>query len=150
MLECSHGHDKTVTILVLIFCIICLIIIGVAILLNRKHQKYLEELMRYQVNVTSNIDKSIPEILDLIIQESFTDYRIKHLEPLNDGFINSEREIEIRKDLIEIVTVRISGAALDKLSLFYNINNIADILADKIYICVMNYVIDHNIPYISD
>ena len=42
-----------------------------------------------------------------------------------------------------------SEATLDKLSLFYYINSIADILADKIYICVMNYVVDHNKNFLN-
>ena len=66
---------------------------------------------------------------------------------LNEGFINSDREAEIRGEVINLVSSRISNAALDKVSLFYNVTNIADILADKIYIAVMNYVINHNQPF---
>lgn len=111
---------------------------------SNKHRKRLEKLTEYQINVTATIDKSIPEILDLIIKESFTDYQIKYLIPLNEGYINNEREAEIRKELVQIVTIRISKAALDKLSLFYSTANIAEILADKIYIVVMHYVMEHN------
>ena len=87
---------------------------------------------------------SIPEILNLIIQDCFTDYKVKTLLPLQEGFINATREDQIRQALVEMVSGRISNAALDKLSLFYNIQNIAAIMADKIYITVMQYVIDHN------
>lgn len=111
---------------------------------NSVHRKKLLELTRYQINVTSSIDATIPEILDLIIQESFSDYKIKFLIPLNEGYINNDREAEIRKDLVSMVTTRISNAALAKLSLFYNIENIAEVIADKIYILIMNYVIEHN------
>lgn len=132
-----------------VFIAAALVLFGVVVYTNNKHRKKIEELTLYQIHTSSNIDSSIPEILDLIIQESFTDYQVKYLAPLDEGFINEEREIEIRKDIVEMVTSRISNAALSKISLFYNINNIADILADKIYIMVMNYVTEHNSAFIE-
>ena len=141
-------YDHTViwafigVIILTLFCLCCLTIY--IVYSNNKHRKSLEELTTYQIHVAANIDRSIPEILNLIIQESFDDYKVKVLVPLDEGYINSSREDEIRKALVDITTSRISNAALDKLSLFYNINNIAGIIADKIYITVMQYVIDHN------
>lgn len=133
-----------------IFISATLALFALVIYSNNKHRKKLEEITLYQINVSATIDQSIPEILDLIIQESFTDYQVKYLAPMNEGFINEEREAAIRKDLVQMVSLRISNAALDKLSLFYNIKNIADIIADKIYICVMNYVTEHNSVYMKD
>lgn len=133
-----------------IFIPVALALFALVIYSNNKHRKKLEEISLYQINVSATIDQSIPEILDLIIQESFTDYQVKYLAPMNEGFITEEREAAIRKDLVQIVSLRISNAALDKLSLFYNIKNIADIIADKIYICVMNYVTEHNSVFMKD
>ena len=131
-------------VLIAIAIIIMTTLAIIVIIINNKHKKRIEEISTYQINVSANIDQSIPEILNIIIDESFTDYKIKTLLPLNEEYINNEREVEIRKGLVNLVTARISSAALDKLSLFYNIENIADILADKIYIVVMNYVMEHN------
>lgn len=131
-------------ILVAIAILIMTTLAVIVIIVNNKHKKRIEEISLYQTNVAANIDSSIPEILNIIIHESFTDYKIKSLLPLNEEFINNDREVEIRNGLVNLVTARISSAALDKLSLFYNIENIADILADKIYIVVMNYVMEHN------
>ena|GEM_PF-2432520 len=133
-----------------IFIPVALALFALVIYSNNKHRKRLEEISLYQINVSATIDQSIPEILDLIIQESFTDYQVKYLAPMNEGFITEEREAAIRKDLVQMVSLRISNAALDKLSLFYNIKNIADIIADKIYICVMNYVTEHNSVFMKD
>lgn len=133
-------------ILSMIF-IVVLMIFGVcvlAVILNHKHFQSSERLTRYQINVSSQIDGSIPQILDLIINDCFDDYKVKFLVPLNLGHINSEEEDNIRRGLAEMVTARISNNTLEKLSVFYNIANIADIIADKIYINVMAYVIEHN------
>lgn len=132
------------TIVLIVAIAIMTALATVTIILNHKHRKEIEKISMYQTNISATIDSSIPEILNIIIDESFTDYKIKSLLPLNEEYINNDREVEIRRGLVQLVTARISSAALDKLSLFYNIENIADILADKIYIVVMNYVIEHN------
>ena len=130
-----------------IISMVLLAIIGMLVFVitsNWKHRKNMERLTMYQINVTSTIDSSIPEILSMVIRECFEDYQIKTLLPLEEGFINSTREAEIRRGLVEIVTSRLSSATIDKLSLYYNIKNIADIIADKVYITVLHYVIEHN------
>lgn len=133
-----------------VFLVAILILFSIVIYSNNKHRRKIESITLYQIHTSSKIDQSIPEILDLIIKESFADYQIKYLLPLDERFINSERESIIRKDLAALVTSRISNAAMDKISLFYNVANIADIIADKIYILVMNYVTEHNAPYIEE
>lgn len=127
------------------FILLCLTAVLIFVVIsNWKHRKNIERMTMYQINVTSTIDSSIPEILSMVIRECFEDYQIKTLLPLEEGYINSEREAEIRKGLVEVVTSRLSSATLDKLSLYYNIKNIADIIADKVYITVLNYVVNHN------
>lgn len=138
-------HEIIFLLVLFLFSSICL---SIAVLISSNmHKTKLEELTLYQIHVQSQIDETVPEVLDLIIKESFNDYQLKSLIPLNEGFINSDREAEIRGEVINLVSSRISNAALDKVSLFYNVTNIADILADKIYIAVMNYVINHNQPF---
>lgn len=136
-------------IIIGIFLIACFCLMLFMVIETSRHRKRIESLTLYQINVSSQIDSSIPEILDLIIQESFNDYQVKSLLAIEEGYINTDREAEIRKDLVEMVTKRISSAALDKISLFYNIANIADIIADKIYIIVMNYAISHNSKFVE-
>ena len=140
-------EHQIIWIALTVISVVLLAIIGMlafVIMSNWKHRKNMERLTMYQINVTSTIDSSIPEILSMVIRECFEDYQIKSLLPLEEGFINSTREAEIRRGLVEIVTSRLSSATLDKLSLYYNIKNIADIIADKVYITVLNYVIKHN------
>lgn len=132
-----------------IIAICTTILIAISIVNTKENQKTAQRLLKYQIDINAPIDKSIPEILDLVIMDCFNDYKIKFLEPIEQGHITAEREAEIRADLVVIITGRISEATLNKLSLFYNINSIADILADKIYICVMNYVIEHNKNFLN-
>lgn len=131
-----------------IFTVLFLIMIVLIIILatNYTYKNKVEELSRYQIISTLNIDASIPQILELFIEECFNDYKVKYLI-LIDGFINTTKEAEIRKDLSEIVSSRISDKAIEKLSLYYNPANIGAVIADKIYITVMDYVAAHNSTY---
>ena len=79
-----------------------------------------------------------------IIDDCFRDYEIMVLVPKNELYITDEREKEIRNDLVAKVVERLSPMALDKISLFYNVHRIDEIIADKVYITVMNYVVSHN------
>lgn len=115
-----------------------------SIRVTNRHNKEMERLTEYNINVVSNIDQSIPTLLEIIIKDCFDDYKIKELLPLDEQYINSEGEKKIRDGLVVMVTDRISRATLDKLSLFYNPANIGTIIGDKIYITVMNYVVEHN------
>lgn len=149
MPECNHNYCALIIACLAIFVVGIIVLATVSIINTRQNQIAAQKLLKYQIDVTSNIDKTIPETLDLVIMECFNDYKIKYLEPIEHGHINAEREAEIRTELVSIITGRISEATLNKLSLFYNINSIADILADKIYICVMNYVIEHNNHFLN-
>ena len=133
----------------LIICAIILIIaLAIAIIsvraiwLEHRHKKSLEELSRYQMHLGMPIN-DIPTILNMVIDECFTDYKIKFLS-LNDKPINDTEEKLIRSNLTDMVVNRMSPAILDKLSTYYNLKNIGDIIADKIYIIVLQYVSDHN------
>lgn len=141
--------DKVIAVMYLIV-IFALIVCSIMCTFSILHRRKIEKMTMYQLHTGSVIDMSIPELLSIVINESFDDYKIKELLPLNEDYINSEREAEIRRGLTSLVTSRISEAVLDKLSLFYNIENIAEILADKIYITVMNYVLEHNTNLVQE
>ena len=138
------------SILAIIICSACflmlLVFAVVYILLRARHKEQLETLAasRYAIDLNAAIDRSITDLLNYIIDETFSDYKLKFLIPMNEGYINSDREAEIRKDLTRAVVSRLSDATLNKLYLLYNKSNISDVIADKIYIVVMNYVLDHN------
>lgn len=131
-------------ILLGLLCIALIALAIIAIIINDKHKRRLEELTKYEINVNTNIGANIPQLLTIFIDECFNDYKIMILVPRNETYINTEREAEIRNEFSLIVSSRLSGALLDKISLFYNIDNIGKILADKIYITVMNYVVEFN------
>lgn len=134
-------------ILCIAFAVLAIAIVIMLVLFYRhvkQHQRQLLELARYSTNVQAIIDSSIPQILDTIITDAFQDYQIMELFPRNEPYITDDREKEIRSGLIEKVANRLSPMALDKISLFYNIHKIDEIIADKVYIIVMNYVIEHN------
>lgn len=133
-----------VYISIITLCLVFIVTMIYIVISNNRHKKILEELTRYQIDVSANINEEIPALLESILKDSFDDYRIMYLEPSDQGYINSEREIEIRKEFSTFVGDRISEATMNKLSLFYNYNSIPAVIADKVCIMIMDYVIKHN------
>lgn len=147
------NHQLFITYIVAITGVIMCMVLAAFIIqmvLNYKYRKIMLEQTEHKLHISAQIDKTIPELLEYIIQESFRDYEVTTLVPLNEEYINEEREKEIRSELVNIVGERISPVALEKISIFYNEENIARVIADKIYITVMNYVVEHNSKWQAD
>ncbi len=139
---CETSIIILISLLIGVGSILALLI--VSLIGKRKIENALLNVEVYRVNVSAVIDQTIPDLLTTIILECFNDYRIMCLVTRDEPFINDVREAEIRSDLVAKVSERLSDATLDKLSLYYNRENIANIIADKIYITVMNYAVEHN------
>ena len=136
--------SNIVTIVLILLAISCLLLVFYSIRSGIDYRKEMLNVSQYTANTQAIIDDSIPLLLNSVIDECFTDYKVLVLEPRQEGYISNEREDEIRKDLISKIVERLSPMSLDKLSLRYNINNIDRIIADKVYIVVTNYVVEHN------
>ena len=137
--------SETIVIgVVVLFGIACIALVIVGLRMNKKYKDDMVRLSQYSINAQAVIDDSIPQLLNSIIDECFTDYQILVLAPKQEAYITAEREDEIRKDLIGKIVERLSPMSLDKLSLRYNISNIDRIIADKVYIAVTNYVVETN------
>ena len=68
-------HEIIFLLVLFLFSSICL---SIAVLISSNmHKTKLEELTLYQIHVQSQIDETVPEVLDLIIKESFNDYQLK-------------------------------------------------------------------------
>lgn len=136
--------SNIVTIVLILLAISSLLLVFYSIRSGIDYRKEMLKVSQYTVNTQAIIDDSIPLLLNSVIDECFTDYKVLVLEPRQEGYISNEREDEIRKDLISKIVERLSPMSLDKLSLRYNVNNIDRIIADKVYIVVTNYVVEHN------
>lgn len=110
--------------------------------LNNRHNMKLEELEKYKLHLQTRVN-DIPTMLEDLINESFIDYNAKYLASYT-AYITEEKEKEIRTELIDVILARMSDVVLEKLYTYYNPKEIGSILADKIYILVSEYTIQHN------
>lgn len=134
-------------IAIIMSCIIITVAVLIAtliwgIMLNNKHNMKLEELERYKLHLQTKVN-DIPTMLEDLINESFIDYNAKYLASYTT-YITEEKEKEIRTELIDVILARMSDVVLEKLYTYYNPKEIGSILADKIYILVSEYTIQHN------
>lgn len=129
-----------VVVIIAIACILSCILLYT----SYKLKKEANRLVEYSINVNAVIDEQISQILDNMIEECFDEYMILNKAYKDKGYINSEEEIEIMKEIGNMVVERLSPAAIDKLSLFYNIDSITQIISNKVYILVMAHTAQNN------
>lgn len=126
-----------------VFCVILAIAVFAALMYAlRLSDKYKDRLLNtslYEVNTRTAIDNSIPNALSAFIEDCFTDYQIMVLLPRNELYITDDREQEILMDLVAKVSERMSPNFKQKMFQYYNPDTFDKVLADKIYISVLNY-----------
>lgn len=98
------------------------------------------------IQLRTNLNPGISDILDEFIQECFNDYTLLNLAYVKDQYISSEAEQKIVSDIATIVSDRISPTMFKQLSVYYNEKAIAGIISNKIYELVMMYTIEMNKP----
>lgn len=99
-----------------------------------------DELVKSEYNEAAIIGH-----LDYIINEALDQYVIFQLQPKNIYYINSKIETEIIEFLTDKVPDRISFKLMQQLELIYNRNFIPEFIGSRIYMIVLNYVLDYNI-----
>lgn len=139
--------------------IICVLIIVIGIIISLfgilvfciQNKKI--ELGRIELFNSIDFDQKI-ELLDKIISESFSEWKLQHIDiDVGDEYITSE----MQKDMINIITAkslnRITYAIRVNLALVYNIDteeDLINIIGLKTGFIVMNYVSDKNSEAIND
>ena len=106
---------------------------------NVNYQLELRKLETY-----SKIDQTIPEHLDRVILEAFEEYMVLNEAYKKVDYINKEMETRILHGVSEYVDKRMSSLFYSKLTMYYNEEFISQIIANKIYILVMNNSIQNN------
>lgn len=97
-----------------------------------------------KINIRSDIDETSFGLLDIFIQKQMDDYLVMNPKYLQSDYINSDMQTELNRGICKAVGEYMSPALYDKLELLYNKDSISDIIAKKVYIRTLYYVVDHN------
>lgn len=105
------------------------------------------ELKKYQIhvaNINTESSKDIQAILDNFIQECIDDYLATHPEMAKKHYITDDEETKLRSDIGQLISLRLSDAMYNKLSIYYNPYTMSSIIAEKIYIKITTFVVRNN------
>lgn len=138
----SLGNCTLAVIMIACACTFICIFGIILVYYYHKHKQILEDLTKYEIDVGATIDEEIPKILELFVQSVFVDYQAKNL--VQEEYIRADREQQIVKEVATLCGERISPAMVNKLSLFWNPEVIAAVIADKVYLTVVAYVAQNN------
>lgn len=139
-------------ILTVVYALICIVSMVFGILmLNRliivldEYLKEKNDIRRFEVNVTTPNDGEALKSLDDLINNTIAEYYALNIGYRNKG-INSKMEEDMQKEITKLVGERISSTLLDKLTFYYDRNTIDQIIANKCYIKITDFVISENRP----
>lgn len=139
-------------ILAVVYALICIVSMVFSILmLNRliivldEYLKEKNDIRRFEVNVTTPNDGEALKSLDDLINNTIAEYYALNIGYRNKG-INSKMEEDMQKEITKLVGERISSTLLDKLTFYYDRNTIDQIIANKCYIKITDFVISENRP----
>lgn len=129
--------------------ILAIITLTLANLIARKFAKIIsnKNLMDRDIEMYK-IKYSEDEILthlDFIITECLDYYITMNLTPKQLFYINNATEKELVTALGNMIPDRISPTLYSQLSLIYDSSQIATVIGEKIYLKVLNYVIEFNV-----
>jgi len=116
----------------------------ILLITNYKLKKENNRILEYSINVNAKINEEIPQILEDMTHECFDEYMLLNRAYKDKEYITDEEETKIMKDVGNMVVERLSPAAIDKLSTYYNKNMLAEIISNKVYILVMGYAAENN------
>lgn len=106
----------------------------------------IRDLKLLEIQLSQNIDNNIVDKLDDYLEDIFNDYILSSPKYLQQPYINSKDEEQMRQDLVDLVSDRMSPYLYQKLAIYYNENSIPDILANKIFLLVTAFVANKNTP----
>ena len=138
--------DLTIKIIWIILAICTLFTVYIiarkfAMILNSKNLM-MRDIAMYKMKFS---EQEILTHLDYIIDEYLTYYITMYITPKNIYYITNPIETEIVKKLSETVPARISPTLYSQLSLIYDSNQIANVIGEKIYTKVLEFVLQFNI-----
>lgn len=112
------------------------------------YEKQISNASAYRLNLLSNpLSLQTIDIVDDIIKEVFARYQIMNLSHEENLYISDKRQYKIMEDVLKLVFEAISDNIIDKLSFIYKKEYIQDLIAQKVQMIVLQFVIETNGSY---
>lgn len=111
--------------------------------ISKQMNRY-NDIKQLELSVSYELKETDMNILDNMIQEVFTEYRILNLEHSDTLYISDKIQTTIMKSVLREVLLRISPTLKNKIGLYYNEDYINDIIYKKIQLLVIDYTITVN------
>jgi len=124
--------------------IIGLFLIAYELRIKNKESQERRLLDERQLLYTMHIDNNDMDILDQLIMDSVTDYRILNIDYDPQFYMNSNEEQKMLKTVLEDVLTKLSPIILERLSLLYNKDKLEDIIFKKVSMAILSCKVEIN------
>lgn len=125
--------------------------IGISIIrIKTKHYKLsameYENTKRYkerEFNINAKIDNSISTELDTFVTDCVNEYVLVNYAHTNN-YLNADECEKIFREVVDMIKHRMTPAMFDKMSLYYNKEEIGSIIVYKAYLNIMKFIMERN------
>ena len=136
-----------IIVFVLISLSVLTLIHNIIILIKTMNNKINNDINICNSKMNATSLEECNQMIDGFISREFDNYCAKNLNFRNLDVISDKQQDMIRRDLLKLIQERMSTNILYKMSLFYEVDKIPDIIAEKVYLLVTAYVINiYNTP----
>ena len=142
-----------IVIISLLFIFLCinmiLLILFIRTMINKATKFYedMYDLKKKEFYLNYSVDENDILLLDNIINNTITEYKILNFEYEDNLYINTDMVKKMEKDILKSVMMKISPIYKEKLSYIYNDIVIEDEILKKIRFAILDYVTEVNGNY---
>lgn len=105
----------------------------------QNHKRFKER----EFNINTKIDSTTESDLDKFVSDCINEYILINYSHTKT-YLNADECDKIFKEVVDMIKHRLTPAMFDKLSLYYNKDEIGSIIVYKAYLNVMKFIMERN------
>lgn len=94
-------------------------------------------------NINTKIDENIESELDRFVMDCINEYILINYAHTNN-YLNADECDKIFREVVDMIKSRLTPAMFDKMSLYYNKNEIGNVIVYKAYLNIMKFIMERN------
>lgn len=111
--------------------------------MNQSEHEYSRRFKEREFNINTKIDSGTDAELDKFVSDCVNEYILINYSHTKT-YLNADECDKIFKEVVDMIKHRLTPAMFDKMSLYYNKEEIGSIIVYKAYLNVMKFIMERN------
>lgn len=102
-----------------------------------------KRLKERNFNINTKIDENIESELDRFVTDCINEYILINYAHTNN-YLNADECDKIFREVVDMIKKRLTPALFDKMTLYYNKEEIGNVIVYKAYLNIMKFIMERN------